>query len=217
MYGRANFGVDDPFFGLPPEWTPNIEPGAEFSLLDHEIEYIARWGNSTGQSTDDWHASNLTDNAGSGSAGVNGHIGPVDLRQSGDPHPSDDGNPATPAPQPGFIESSKGVPYGTQLLMNIGAPNYMTGDYNNDGYVDAADYTVWRDTVGIAGTESAHPLADANHDFLVNGTDYIAWVANFGGPNGASSSQSTTVPEPHTAALLLIVGSSLSGFYRRGR
>ena len=41
----------------------------------------------------------------------------------------------------------------TNFLGNIGSvnsapPPETTGDYNGDGTVDAADYTVWRDTFG---------------------------------------------------------------------
>ena len=30
----------------------------------------------------------------------------------------------------------------------------IVGDYNHNGIVDAADYTVWRDTLGQTGTAS---------------------------------------------------------------
>ena len=62
LYAQVNFGSEDPIFPLPSGFEPKIESGAEFYLANHEIEYIGRWGNSTGQTVADWHASNLTDN-----------------------------------------------------------------------------------------------------------------------------------------------------------
>jgi hypothetical protein len=180
------------------------EPGAEYVGLGFEVEMLARWGNSTGQSAADWHATNLTDNPGSGSLGVTpGPPAVIDFRQSGDPHPANDFDPNTPAPQPDLVESSQGVPYGSKLTTTLGAPNYMTGDYNGNGVIDAADFTVWRDSLDQTGTESNHPAADANHDFLVNTLDYDTWKTRFGtqAPSGMGASSSTAVPEP--SAMLL--------------
>ena len=36
--------------------------------------------------------------------------------------------------------------------------------------------------MGQTGTETNHPAADPNHDFLVNDLDYNIWKANFGEP-----------------------------------
>lgn len=66
----------------------------------------------------------------------------------------------------------------------------LPGDFNSDGLVDAADYTVWRDGLGTTYTES----------------DYDVWKANFGsssGGSGASSIDSSPVPEPTAAGLWL--------------
>lgn len=200
LYGAVNFGVIDDFFF--PGFRPNIPDNAVFELLDHEIEYIARWGNSTGQRVEDWHASNLTDNVNSGSTfKTTAPDGPLDLRQSADPHPN---NPDrdTPPPQPPLIESSQGVPYGTRLLTNLGGPNYITGDFNQDGVVDAADYTVWRDTNGQSGTDDTQPAADANHDFVVDQADYQLWASRHGSPNADLPPSGAGVPEPTAIALI---------------
>ncbi|QDT67524.1 hypothetical protein MalM25_04230 [Planctomycetes bacterium MalM25] len=211
-YAQVNFGYERPgdsFFtpqGFVTFEEANLEPGAVYVGLGYETEYIARWGNSTGQTPEDWHISNLTDNSGSGSQGA-----PLDFRQSFTGNHGDlaSGNPnvAPSQPQPGdddFLESSQAVPYGTKLLDNVGAPNYITGDYNDDGVVDAADYTVWRDTLNTTGNESAHPAADNNHDFVVDSADYDLWAANFGSPNASPApSASAAVPEPGAALLLL--------------
>jgi hypothetical protein len=50
------------------------------------------------------------------------------------------------------------------------------GDFNLDGNVDAADYTVWRDTKG----STADLRADANGDGSVDQADYDLWKAGAG-------------------------------------
>lgn len=75
-----------------------------------------------------------------------------------------------------------------------------TGDYNNDGVVDAADYTVWRDSVG-----STVPLltgADGNGDGQINSADRIVWATNYG---TSSSSTATAVPEAQSLWLLATI------------
>ena len=51
------------------------------------------------------------------------------------------------------------------------------GDYNFDGKVDAADYTVWRDSIG--STEVGQ-LGDFNLDGDVNFLDHAVWASEFG-------------------------------------
>lgn len=74
------------------------------------------------------------------------------------------------------------------------------GDYNNNGFVDAADYTIWRDTLG--DTVTALSGADGDGDGEIGPGDYNLWVSNFGnttiGPAVARS-----IPEPSTMLLAL--------------
>jgi hypothetical protein len=223
MYGMVNFApemigekivADDPLsdvFLTPELLAMRTEPGSLYMGLGYEIELLARWGNSTGQTPDDWHVSNLTENPGSGSAGVTVTPPVADFRQSGDPHSSDDGDPSTPPTQPATVETNQGVPYGAKLTNTLGAPNYITGDFNKDGVVDAADYIVWRKTIGQDGTEANHPLADPNHDFGIDDDDIALWADNFGGPDsatveGASPGPSSLVPEPSSIMLIILAG-----------
>ncbi|MEQ8849912.1 chondroitinase-B domain-containing protein [Botrimarina sp.] len=74
--------------------------------------------------------------------------------------------------------------------------NYLAGDFNSDGVVDAADYTVWRDTRGLGGPGLA---ADANADGFVGSTDYAVWRERFGRTLAAAPS-TESVPEPAAAA-----------------
>ena len=46
------------------------------------------------------------------------------------------------------------------------------GDYNHNGIVDAADYTVWRDSSATSGSGLA---ADGNGDGMVTQLDYDIW------------------------------------------
>ncbi|QDT70237.1 hypothetical protein MalM25_31830 [Planctomycetes bacterium MalM25] len=86
-----------------------------------------------------------------------------------------------------------------------------TGDYNADGRVDAADYTVWRDTSG----QNVTPLtgADGNGDGLVNGADRLVWANNYGLVQAGSSA--VAVPEP-AAQMALLIGLMTLGTARRG-
>ena len=54
-----------------------------------------------------------------------------------------------------------------------------SGDYNDDGTVDAADYTVWRDRLGQTGLV-VYSSADGNGDGQITQADYDVWKAHFG-------------------------------------
>jgi hypothetical protein len=79
-------------------------------------------------------------------------------------------------------------------------------DFNGDGQIDAADYVIWRKSLGGAvghGTGS-----DANGDGIIDGSDYALWRANFGaafGGGAGTHSLTEIVPEP-PALLLIVVG-----------
>jgi len=71
----------------------------------------------------------------------------------------------------------------------------LAGDYNGDGVVDAADYTVWRDAVGSTAALPNDPLGGT-----IGVAQYEQWRDNFGATNfGAMQSgtlQASPVPEP---------------------
>jgi hypothetical protein len=85
----------------------------------------------------------------------------------------------------------------------------LLGDFNDDGIVDAADYTVWRDNLGT----TADLAGNSNGDGIVDAEDYNLWRANFGntasggGPFLASGGNGA-VPEPSTLMLLAVVAAS---------
>ncbi|MEM8864540.1 MAG: autotransporter-associated beta strand repeat-containing protein [Planctomycetota bacterium] len=86
----------------------------------------------------------------------------------------------------------------------------IEGDYNGDGVVDAADYTVWRDSLGMIGVGLA---ADGDQDGEIDLDDYSVWVTKFG--QVASAAVSVSPPEP--ASLLLSTKACLTLSTQRRR
>ncbi|TWT47392.1 PEP-CTERM sorting domain-containing protein [Botrimarina hoheduenensis] len=72
---------------------------------------------------------------------------------------------------------------GAVFAGNVEVSAGIAGDYNLDGTVDVADYTVWRD----------------NASGLFTAADYTIWVNNFGSTGLASSAVS--IPEPLSVLL----------------
>jgi subtilisin family serine protease len=54
-----------------------------------------------------------------------------------------------------------------------------SGDYNQNGVVDAADYTAWRDTLGRTGL-TYYSGADGNGDGQITQADHSVWKSHFG-------------------------------------
>jgi hypothetical protein len=83
-----------------------------------------------------------------------------------------------------------------------GAVLPIPGDYNRDGTVDSADYSVWRDSKGRTGGDLP---ADGNDDGVIDDADLQIWRSNFGrSTSDSESSTNTANPEPATWALLLV-------------
>jgi hypothetical protein len=78
----------------------------------------------------------------------------------------------------------------------------VPGDYNNDGIVDAADYTVWRDHLGT--NFSLPNEVTGVTPGMVTQEDYTAWRSRYGNTSGAgSAANSSAVPEPSGFGLTL--------------
>ena len=99
---------------------------------------------------------------------------------------------------------------GNVEYVNI-APPGITGDYNNNGVVDAADYIVWRKRLGQNVT-----MANDMTPGTIRAVDYTVWRTNFGRALGAGSALGAAVPEP-TASLLVLTGGTTIVIVRRKR
>ncbi len=90
--------------------------------------------------------------------------------------------------------------------LELSAESIIEGDYNDDGQVDAADFTIWRDSF-----QSNDPLLNETESIgVVDVFDYIAWFDNYGNGSAAAAS---SVPEPNS--LLLIGGGLLLAILRK--
>jgi hypothetical protein len=104
----------------------------------------------------------------------------------------------------GRVTATDGVTsLGVAVIGNVVVVAKLPGDYNGNGIVDAADYTVWRDGLGGKYTQS----------------HYDVWKANFGKIAGSGAAVTggdvanlpSNVPEPATLTLIIlaIAGSSV--------
>jgi T5SS/PEP-CTERM-associated repeat protein len=102
------------------------------------------------------------------------------------------------------------VVYDTNSVMLVVAEAVaLLGDYNQDGTVNAADYTVWRNNLG-----SLTALPNDNTPGVDAG-DYDRWKTHFGESAGSGSGigSNAAVPEPATLGLLVVAIIALA--YRR--
>ena len=94
----------------------------------------------------------------------------------------------------------EGMTRNVKVYDTYNAPEFTPGDFNGDGNVDTADYTIWADNyTGSGGTGGTPSTGDANGDGAVDTADYTIWADNYTGPSSSAGS----VPEPSTACLLL--------------
>lgn len=110
VYGAVNFGCEN--MTHRPAGSPFLDVnwgiGGLNDTTDDEIEYIARWGNSTGSTLDDWLVANLTNAPKrSGYAYTTGNLM---LSAAGDNHE-------------GPVQCSKDLGYGTVMTNTLGGKN----------------------------------------------------------------------------------------------
>ena len=85
------------------------------------------------------------------------------------------------------------------VFADLGYPlAQLPGDYNDDDAVDAADYVVWRNSLGQMGTNLP---ADGNLDNRIDTGDYAFWRAHVG-TAAESSFALVNIPEPISILLL---------------
>ena len=86
----------------------------------------------------------------------------------------------------------------------------IDGDYNADGTVDAADYTICRDKLGTTTL-----LPNDTTPGEVTAEDYAVWKSNFGmGPG--SGALAASVPEPSGIGICLLTAAGSAVFGIRG-
>jgi hypothetical protein len=125
------------------------------------------------------------------------------------------------APWPGLIDEfriSDSVVYDmnsnfTPPTAPFAAPSSgVAGDYNNNGRVDAADYTVWRDNLGASNV-----LPNDSTPGLVTVDDYNVWKSNFGLMAASGVGTGAAVPEPRSEASAVAALGLVAWNWRRLR
>ena len=91
-------------------------------------------------------------------------------------------------------------------------PARVSGDFNYDGMVDAADYTLWQDNLGL---DAAVLSGNGSGAATVVQADYQLWRSHFG-ESIVSGSAAVPVPEPTTLLLALLGLAAAPLRVRRG-
>jgi hypothetical protein len=91
------------------------------------------------------------------------------------------------------------------------SPPGLTGDYNNNGIVDAGDFIVWRKKSGTSAVLPNDPIGGT-----IGPAQYTQWRANFGktlsgSGSGGGLGSTESVPEPNALFLLLFAAFVVNG------
>lgn len=98
--------------------------------------------------------------------------------------------------------------YDNLYISLAGVP--LLGDYNDNGFVDAADYVAWRK--GGTLLNESETIGSSTPE------DYDYWRSHFGAPaagSGSSSLSSSRVPEPSSLFFALVGAVSIAAAWRR--
>jgi hypothetical protein len=103
----------------------------------------------------------------------------------------------------GGMLSALGALYIDDISAAIISAPILAGDYNANGFVDAADYIVWRDSLG----STANLAADGNSNGTIDDGDYKFWRSHYGeGASSAAASlkDTSSAPEPASVTFIMI-------------
>lgn len=96
---------------------------------------------------------------------------------------------------------------GTGEIYRIVTDALLAGDYNANGTVDAADYALWRDTLGSTSDLRANGDNTGASTNIIDEADYAVWREHFGDSvhalGAGSGAGGAVVPEPAAAAMAL--------------
>ncbi len=106
------------------------------------------------------------------------------------------------------LTSNQGI---QAFTFTLELPVENSGDYNGNGVVDAADYTIWRDTLGDPVANGTG--ADGDNNGLIEQADFDFWKARFGniagnGAGAGAEAATAAVPEPANFSLLVLTALS---------
>lgn len=108
---------------------------------------------------------------------------------------------------------------GTGGILRTGLVEYVqiavAGDYNLNGVVDAADYSIWRDTLGSTTDLRANGDNTGASANKIDQADYTYWKNRFGNSGGSGSASVAAVPEPSTLGLLGVLCVGLTSCFAR--
>lgn len=193
-WGALNNGGD--VVGL---WNDAVSYGTDFAAGDTVTNAV------TGvvyTSSSPWPADNGTDSMYLTNLGADPLLPASWSRSRGtvdDPH----GFLASDVFSPGGTPDNKGLDIGSPGLFSGVILPTLAGDYNGDGVVNAADYTVWRD---------GHPLANETVSLGVNDSaDYLVWKNSFGNMASTGTFASESIPEPGSQLMLLFAILGIGG------
>jgi hypothetical protein len=95
----------------------------------------------------------------------------------------------------------------TILIDPVACPGCLsvTGDYDNSGFVNLADYAAWRFAFG-----TSLPAADGNRDGIVNAADYVIWRTALANAGGGAGILFAAIPEPALLPLTFAAATAAS-------
>ena len=101
----------------------------------------------------------------------------------------------------------EGLPRKAGAAYDIGAYEFgaLAGDYNRDGSVTAADYVLWRKTVGTSITRFAG--ADGDGSGKIDQPDFLRWRSGFAAVAAAGTEFGTEIPEPSSVVFMTVVAA----------